>query len=106
MRLKAKARKALPSKDFAGPDRTFPVNDKNHAKAALALIGHAPASARPKIRARAEEKLHGGKVPRGEHHAAHHREPRTHHEFHQLGNSGPDSEGMPSKHSPSGVETE
>ena len=85
MKLKAKARNALPSKDFAGPKRSFPIPDKNHAKAALAEIGHAPASARPKIHAMAEAKLKG-KVPRGEHHQANHREPRTHAEFHQLGN--------------------
>ena len=28
-----------------------------------------------------------GTVPRGEHHASGHREPRTHAEFHQLGNA-------------------
>lgn len=60
-RLTAKARKALPAKDFAGPDRSFPIQDKNHAKAALALIRHAPASAKPKIRARAKAMLTKGK---------------------------------------------
>jgi hypothetical protein len=65
-RLTAKARKHLSGSTFAGPDRSFPIPDKNHAKAALALIRHAPESARPKIRARAEAKLHskakGGSV--------------------------------------------
>jgi hypothetical protein len=56
-RLKAKQRKALPSSAFAGPNRSFPITDAGHAKAALALIGHAPASARPKIRARAKAML-------------------------------------------------
>ena len=63
MKLKAKARAALPAKDFAGPHRSFPIPDKNHAKAALAEIGHAAPSARPKIRAMAERKLHGDKHP-------------------------------------------
>lgn len=92
-RLTTKARKSLSSSTFAGPHRSFPIPDKGHAKAALALIGKAPPSARPKIRERAEEKLHGGKVPRGEHHQANHREPRSHAEFHQLGNPGGSSQG-------------
>lgn len=58
-RLTAAARRKLPSSTFAGPGRSFPIPDKNHAKAALALIGHAPASARAHIRAVAERKLHG-----------------------------------------------
>lgn len=57
-RLTVAARRKLPSSTFAGPGRSFPIPDKNHAKAALALIGHAPASARPHIRAVAERKLH------------------------------------------------
>jgi hypothetical protein len=28
-------RKALPAKDFAGPGRTFPVENRAHAKAAI-----------------------------------------------------------------------
>lgn len=58
-RLSAGARRALPAKTFAGPGRSFPIPDKNHARVALALIGHAPASAQPHIRARAEAMLHG-----------------------------------------------
>jgi hypothetical protein len=64
-RLKVKARAKLPDSTFAGPRRSFPIPDKGHAKAALGLINKAPASARPKIRARAEAMLHkatGGKV--------------------------------------------
>ena len=30
-KLTAKARKALPASAFAGPDRTYPVEDKAHA---------------------------------------------------------------------------
>lgn len=61
-RLTAKTRKALPTKDFAGPGRSFPVQDKSHARAALREIEHAPAGDRAKIRARADAKLgKGGK---------------------------------------------
>lgn len=34
-KLTAKARKKLPASDFAGPDRTFPIEDKKHARAAI-----------------------------------------------------------------------
>ena len=33
-KLTAKERKALPAKDFAGPNRTYPIPDKAHAAAA------------------------------------------------------------------------
>lgn len=58
--LTTAARAALPSKTFAGPGRSFPIPDKAHAHAALGLIRHAPASARPHIRAVAEAMLHSG----------------------------------------------
>ncbi len=35
MKLTASTRKAMPAKDFAGPDRSFPVENKAHARAAL-----------------------------------------------------------------------
>lgn len=35
-KLDAAERKALPAKDFAGPDRSYPVNDKAHARNAKA----------------------------------------------------------------------
>jgi len=49
-KLTPEERKELPSSTFAGPNRSFPIPDKNHAKAALGLINKAPASARAKIR--------------------------------------------------------
>ncbi|MBZ5607257.1 MAG: hypothetical protein LAP38_03295 [Acidobacteriia bacterium] len=33
-KLTPKARKALPASDFAGPNRSYPVQDKSHAKLA------------------------------------------------------------------------
>ncbi len=56
-KLSAKSRKALPVSTFAGPDRSFPIPDKGHARAALSMIGHASPSARPKIRAKANAML-------------------------------------------------
>lgn len=64
-RLTTAQRDKLPGKTFAGPDRSFPIPDKNHAKAALALIRHAPASARPKIRARAHAMLGTSQMRKG-----------------------------------------
>lgn len=40
-RLTAAQRNALPDSAFAGPNRSFPVNDANHAKAAIMLSGNA-----------------------------------------------------------------
>lgn len=34
-------RKALPSKSFAGPGRSFPINDKPHARKAIQLAPRA-----------------------------------------------------------------
>ena len=56
-KLSSKARKALPAKTFAGPGRSFPIPDKKHARAAIMLSGKAPASARPKILAKAKAML-------------------------------------------------
>jgi len=36
--LTAKTRNALPTKDFAGPGRSYPVNDVSHARNALARV--------------------------------------------------------------------
>lgn len=35
-KLTTKARNALPNKDFAGPDRSYPVQDRSHAANAKA----------------------------------------------------------------------
>jgi hypothetical protein len=37
-KLHAKERNALPSKDFAGPDRSYPIEDASHARNALARV--------------------------------------------------------------------
>lgn len=39
----------------------FPIPDKNHARLALAMIGHAPAAEKPKIRAKADRMLEHGR---------------------------------------------
>lgn len=35
MKLTTNKRKAMPKGEFAGPGRSFPINDKNHARLAI-----------------------------------------------------------------------
>jgi hypothetical protein len=49
-KLSTKARNALPKKDFAGPDRSYPVENASHARNA---------------KARASEMEHKGKISKG-----------------------------------------
>ncbi len=52
-KLTTAARKALPARDFAGPDRSYPVEDKGHAMAAKA---RAAEFASPSVKARVDAK--------------------------------------------------
>lgn len=36
--LTTSGRNKLPAKDFAGPDRSYPINDRSHARNALARV--------------------------------------------------------------------
>ena len=54
-KLTTKARKALPAKSFAGPDRSYPINDANHARNALA---RASQNASPAEQAKIKAKVH------------------------------------------------
>lgn len=40
-KLTSRQRRNLPSGDFAGPGRSYPVPDKRHARAALSRASHA-----------------------------------------------------------------
>ncbi|MFA5901425.1 MAG: hypothetical protein WC829_20170 [Hyphomicrobium sp.] len=37
-KLSTSDRSALPAKDFAGPDRSYPINDMSHARNALSRV--------------------------------------------------------------------
>lgn len=81
-RLTAAKRNKLPTGDFAGPDRSYPVNDASHAKNAKARASQAEHEGRmskaeeAKIDAKADRVLHSGrqkpaervKTPSGMHH--------------------------------------
>ena len=62
-RLTTKARKSLPKKDFAGPGRSYPVENKKHARLAKAMAskevdaGRLSRGEERKIDARANRKL-------------------------------------------------
>jgi len=64
--LTTKARDKLPKSDFAGPGRSYPVNDRGHAVAAKARAtqmvdaGKLSPSAKVKIDAKANRVLDGG----------------------------------------------
>ena len=62
-RLTTKARDALPAADFAGASRTFPIEDKAHARDALARASqHASPELRAKIKARVRKKFPSIKI--------------------------------------------
>ena len=63
-RLTTKARNALPDSAFAGPGRTYPIEDKGHARAAE---GRATEFASPKLKARIDTKVARKYPGMGEH---------------------------------------
>ncbi len=56
-KLTGKERNKLPASDFAGPSRSFPVNDKNHARNALARASQFHPELKAKIRAKVHRKF-------------------------------------------------
>lgn len=58
-KLTAKQRNALPTKDFAGPGRSFPIPDKSHARNALARASNKPPAVKAEVRAAVSRKYPG-----------------------------------------------
>ena len=56
-KLNARSRRALPTKDFAGKGRSYPIEDKGHAKAAIARAKEFHPSDESTIVRKAEAKL-------------------------------------------------
>jgi hypothetical protein len=52
--LTTKARKKLPAASFAGPDRSYPINDASHARNALARVAQ---YGDPQLQARVKRKV-------------------------------------------------
>ncbi len=66
-KLSAKDRAKLPASAFAGPGKSFPIEDKIHAQKALQLVGRSvkagntTAAQAAVIKSKARNKLKGGK---------------------------------------------
>jgi hypothetical protein len=59
-KLTAAKRKAIPSKDFAGPDRSYPINDASHARNALARVSqHGTPALKARVRSAVKRKYPG-----------------------------------------------
>jgi hypothetical protein len=59
-RLTTSDRKALPAKEFAGPDRSYPVPDASHARNALARVSQfGTADLKKKVREKVHRKFPG-----------------------------------------------
>jgi hypothetical protein len=59
-KLKAAQRNRLPSSAFAGPDRSYPVNDRSHARNALSRVSqHGTAALKARVRAAVHRKFPG-----------------------------------------------
>ncbi len=56
-KLTAKGRAAIPTKNFAGPGRSYPIQDRSHAVNALARSSGKPVAAR--VRAAVKRKYPG-----------------------------------------------
>ena len=54
-KLTTKARKAIPTKNFAGPDRSYPIEDASHARNALSRVSQFGS---PAEKARVRAKVH------------------------------------------------
>ena len=59
-KLTAKKRNALPKKSFAGPDRSYPIEDAAHARNALARVSQfGTAELKKQVRAKVAKKFPG-----------------------------------------------
>ena len=74
--LSSQDRKEMPKKEFAGPGRSFPVNDANHARMAISgatsseRAGNISSSEEASIKAKARAKLGDKSDPPSEDHKA------------------------------------
>jgi hypothetical protein len=56
-KLTTRRRKALPSAAFAGPDRSYPINDPSHARNALSRVSqHGSPAVKARVRAAVHRK--------------------------------------------------
>ncbi len=59
-RLTKKTRAAIPTNAFAGPDRSYPIEDRRHARAALSMSArYADSALKARVRAAVKAKYPG-----------------------------------------------
>jgi hypothetical protein len=59
-KLTAAARKAIPTREYAGPDRSYPIEDASHARNALARVSqHGTPALKARVRAAVHRKYPG-----------------------------------------------
>jgi hypothetical protein len=65
-KLTAAARKKISGKNFAGPDRSYPIEDASHARNALSRVSqHGSPALKAKVRAKVHAKYPGIGKSRG-----------------------------------------
>jgi hypothetical protein len=66
-KLTAAARKKISGKNFAGPDRSYPIEDASHARNALSRVSqHGSSALKARVRAKVHAKYPGIGKSRGE----------------------------------------
>lgn len=59
-KLTTAERKKIPGKEFAGPDRSYPIEDKAHARNALSRVSqHGSSEEKARVRAKVHAKYPG-----------------------------------------------
>ena len=59
-KLTTAKRRAIPSKDFAGPDRSYPINDASHARNALSRVSqHGTPALKSRVKSAVKRKYPG-----------------------------------------------
>ncbi len=66
-KLTAAARKKISGKNFAGPDRSYPIEDASHARNALARVSQ---HGSPELKAKVRAKVHAKYPDIGKSHGA------------------------------------
>ena len=72
-KLTTKARKKIPTSKFAGPDRSYPIEDASHARNALSRVSqHGSSALKASVRAKVHRAYPGiGKTSKAHHDHAH-----------------------------------
>jgi hypothetical protein len=68
-KLTTQARKNIPTREFAGPDRSYPIEDKAHARNALSRVSqHGSSALKAEVRAKVHHKYPAISMGKHPHH--------------------------------------